>query len=239
MALKVMAYFMLNDRPDFFEQGVNTLEKLTHQYHMHEIYAAAAPIYNKMKENPPTDAELCGCVNDITGNGILIEMANIARQLKYFQSKRRPRCITLNVYSRTYRSYGDCSSSTRSYGTLSLPPGVAAAIRIQKRSAAELDEAKIAELDKSDDNKNGDLEKVNIGDLEGEYLANPTHETALSLLEARPWKGKTLVGPEQWISYQAMLTSSMLESEELNDFATFMYCRLNQPDTDHPKELFD
>ena len=47
------------------------------------------------------------------------------------------------------------------------------------------------------------------------------------------------VGPEQWISYQAMLTSSMLESEELNDFATFMYCRLNQPDTDHPKDLFE
>ena len=47
------------------------------------------------------------------------------------------------------------------------------------------------------------------------------------------------MGPEQWVSYQAMLTSSMLEEEELNDFATFMYCRLNHPDTDHPKELFD
>jgi len=35
------------------------------------------------------------------------------------------------------------------------------------------------------------------------------------------------------------MTASMLESEELNDFATFMYCRLNQPDTDHPKELFE
>jgi len=239
MALKVMAYFMLNDRPDFFEQGLNTLEKLTHQYHMHEIYAAAAPIYNAMKENPPSDPELCACVNDITGNGILIEMANIARQLKYFQSKRRPRqlCNTLRVYIRAYRNYGDSCSSTRTYGTLSLPLPT----RIQKRSAAELDKAKIAESDKSDDNKNGDLEggDAMIADLEGEYLSNPTHETALSLLEARPWKGSSLVGPEQWISYQAMLTSSMLESEELNDFATFMYCRLNQPDTDHPKELFD
>jgi len=240
MAIKVMAYFMLNDRPDFFEQGLNTLEKLTHQYHMHEIYAAAAPIYKKMKENPPTDVELCGCVNDITGNGILIEMANIARQLKYFQSKRRPRqllCNTLNVYTRAYRNYGDSCSSTRSYGTFPLPSRP----RIQKRSAAELDRANITELDKSDDNKNGDLERgdAKIADLEGEYLSNPTHETALSLLEARPWKGNTLVGPEQWISYQAMLTASMLESEELNDFATFMYCRLNQPDTDHPKELFD
>jgi len=234
MALKVMAYFMLNDRPDFFEQGLNTLEKLTHQYHMHEIYAAAAPIYNKMKENPPTDVELCGCVNDITGNGILIEMANIARQLKYFQSKRRPRAMQCNLRSyRDYRSY-------RGYGFCLSRPGLQRP-GIQKRSAAELDRAKIAELDKSDDNKNADLEvdKNKIADLEGEYLSNPTHETATSLLEARPWKGKSLVGPEQWISYQAMLTSSMLESEELNDFSTFMYCRLNQPDTDHPKELFD
>merc|ERR1712181_113330 len=165
----------------------------------------------------------------ITGNGILIEMANIARQLKYFQSKRRPRqmlCNTLRIYIRAYRNYGDSCSSLRSYGTFPLPS-------IQKRSAAD--------LDKSDDNKNADLEEedAKIAELEGEYLSNPTHETALSLLEARPWKGKSLVGPEQWVSYQAMLTASMLESEELNDFATFMYCRLNQPDTDHPKELFD
>jgi len=240
MAIKVMAYFMLNDRPDFFEQGLNTLEKLTHQYHMHEIYAAAAPIYNKMKENPPTDQDLCGCVNDITGNGILIEMANIARQLKYFQSKRRPRqllCNTLNVYTRAYRNYGNSCSSTRSYGTFPLPSRP----RIQKRSAAELDKAKTAEMDKSDDNKNADLERdeAKIADLEGEYISNPTHETALNLLAARPWIGKSLVGPKEWVSYQAMLTASMLESEELNDFATFMYCRLNQPDTDHPKELFD
>ena len=47
------------------------------------------------------------------------------------------------------------------------------------------------------------------------------------------------MGPEQWVSYQAMLTASMLGPEKLNDFATFMYCRLNQPDRDQPKELFD
>merc|ERR1712037_858504 len=205
MALKVMSYFMLNDHPDFFQQGVNTLEKLTHQYHMHEIYAAAAPIYNAMKESPPSDPELCACVNDIAGNGILIEMANIAKQLKYFASKRRPRkapqvCAPrLNIYIRL--GYG-CG---------------------RKKRAAE----------------NTESDEAEIAELEQEYLTNPTHETANSLLHVRPWKTKTLVGPEQWISYQAMLTTSMLEEEELNDFATFMYCRLNQPDTDHPKELFD
>jgi len=200
MALKVMAYFMLNDRPDFFEQGLNTLEKLTHQYHMHEIYAAAAPIYKKMKENPPSDTELCGCVNDITGNGILIEMANIARQLKYFQSERMPR--SARPPKQKYRGY----------------------VRGQRKKR-NADEA--------------DVDLTKISDLEEEYFANPTVETADRLLDARPWKGNSLVGPEQWVSYQAMLTSSMLESEELNDLATFMYCRLNEPDTDHPKELFD
>ena len=94
MALKVMAYFMLHDRPDFGTHGMNTLEKVTHQYHMHEIYAATAPIYQKIKGSPPGDPELCPCVNDITGNGILTELVNIANQLKYFSSKRKPRAST-------------------------------------------------------------------------------------------------------------------------------------------------
>jgi len=198
---------MMNDRPDFFQQGVNTLEKLTHQYHMHEIYAAAAPIYKKLKEQPPSDAELCSCVNDITGNGILVEMANIARQLKYFQSKRIP------------RGGRGCERKDR-YGFLGIKGVNKYGCNRKKRSADE-----------------GGIERISA--LEKEYFANPTVATADRLLHARPWKGNTLVGPEQWVSYEAMLTSSMLESEELNDFATFMYCRLNQPDTDHPQGLFD
>merc|ERR1712156_653937 len=203
MALKVMAYFMRNDRPDFFEQGLNTLEKLTHQYHMHEIYAAAAPIYKKMKENPPTDPELCGCVNDVTGNGILSELAHIAKKLKYFQQETRmarnlKAAINCGgVHAKRYREY-ECR---------------------RKRSAE-------------------DNEGATISELEEEYLANPTQETAMSLLDKNPWEGNSLVGPEQWVSYEAMLTVSMIDDEELNDFATFMYCRLNQPDTDHPNDLF-
>jgi len=83
-----------------------------------------------------------------------------------------------------------------------------------------------------------ELDEAMIAELEKEYLANPTHETAYGLLGAKPWKGNTLVGAEQWVSYQAMPTAALLELEELNDFATFMYCRLNQPNKDHPKELF-
>merc|ERR1711972_555797 len=184
-------------------------------------YAAAAPIYNKMKENPPADPDLCSCVNDVTGNGILIEMANIARQLKYFTSNRMPR----EGRARYKQKYGAIKQKyDRPPVIVSVPvqtPAQPGFVR-KKRTAEE-----------------ADIDEREISTLEQEYFANPTVETADKLLDARPWKGNTLVGPEQWVSYQAMLTSSMLESEELNDFATFMYCRLNQPDRDQPKELFD
>lgn len=188
MALKVMAYFMLNDAPDFATQGLNTLEKVTHQYHMHEIYASAAPIYRRMKENPPTDPELCPCVNDITGNGILNEMVNIARQLKYFNSKRQPP-----------------ATRARYYG---------------KRSAENVTREDIVAYEKA-------------------YLADSSYENAANLVKVAPWTGHQLLGPDQWISYEATLTKFMLDEEELNDFAVFMYCKLNQPELDHPKDLFD
>jgi len=198
MALKVMAYFMTHDKPDFATQGLNTLEKLTHQYHMHEIYKAAAPIYRRMKNNPPNDPELCPCVNDITGNGILLEMVNIAQQLKYFNSMRRPRNGRA-VASRDYSVLGGLFNYKR-----------------DKRSADE-----------------------DITEYEETYLTHSNKENAEQLLAVRPWIPNTLQGPEQWVSYEAMLTKSMLNEEELNDFAVFMYCKLNQPELDHPKELFD
>ena len=71
-------------------QGVNTLEKVAHQYHMHELYARAAPIYQRMKRSPPEDVELCPCVNDVTGNGVLIELLNHAKMHKFFDSSLGP-----------------------------------------------------------------------------------------------------------------------------------------------------
>jgi len=192
MALKVMAYFMLHDKPDFFEQGLNTLEKLTHQYHMHEIYMVAAPIYKKMKEDPPTDQELCPCVNDVTANGILTELVNIAKLLKYFG--RQPRSL---------KYLGGCHGC---HGR-------------RRRNALNTIEI--------------------IAQYKEEYMADSSMENAAKLMHVNPWKPNTLVGPEQWISYEAMLTYSMLDEKELNDFTVFMYCKLNQPDLDHARDLFN
>ena len=126
-------------------------------------------------------------------------MANIARQLKYFQSKRSPRARKplCNANLRIYLSfsYSQCAASAQqaSRPTLTSRPRPGRP-GIGKRSAAEFDAAKIADLG-VDSTEIADLEgeEAKIADLEGEYLFNPTHETALSLLEARPWKGKSLV----------------------------------------------
>jgi len=220
MAMKVMAFFMLNDRPDFFEQAINTLEKVTHQYHMHEIYAAASPLYKQLKENPPPDPELCPCVNDVTGNGILTEMANIARQLKYYQTPRMPRAMGSN---NSYNDWGPdgcgCSNSYNRYN--SYRKGCRCPKMRARRSTVD------------------DVTPEMIDQYEQEYLNNSTAENAYRLLDITPWTPNTLTGPEQWIRYEAMLTTSMLDDKELNDFVVFMYCKLNHPEMDYPKDLFE
>jgi len=224
MALKVMAYFMINDKPTFYLHGVNTLEKITHQYHMHEIYKAAAPIYRNIKENPPKDEKLCGCVNDVTGNGILSEVANVAKTLKYYGSKRTPRARSnFGTYcgSDTFQRY--CGGSTfGTYGCSQPSPcgggGSQALIASNSRQK------------RSDDDQ--------ITEYEAAYLENSSPENARQLLNVRPWVSNTLVGPEQWVSYEAMLTYSMLTQDQLNDFATFMYCKLNKGEQEQPIGLF-
>ena len=78
-----------------------------------------------------------------------------------------------------------------------------------------------------------------IDQYEQEYLNNSTAENAYRLLDITPWTPNTLTGPEQWIRYEAMLTTSMLDDKELNDFVVFMYCKLNHPEMDYPKDLFE
>lgn len=208
MALKVLSYFMLNDKPDFYQQGVNIWEKIGHQYHMHEIYAAAAPIYRKMKDNPPTDPDLCPCVNDVTGNGILKQMVNIAKTLKYFARQPRATAKTKEKYK-----YEDGTKIKNKYR--------------EKRS--------LQERKRRDTNE----PEENLTQLEQAYLADRSIENADKLLDVNPWHTNTLTGPEQWIQYEAMLAASMLEEEELNDFSVFMYCKLNEPNLDHVKDLFE
>jgi len=59
-----MDWFMLNDTPYLYQNRANTLEKITHQYHMQEIYQRAGQIYQQLMKNPPKKVkDICkGCV---------------------------------------------------------------------------------------------------------------------------------------------------------------------------------
>ena len=51
---------MLHDKPYLYQNRANTLEKITHQYHMHEIYQKAAVIYKQLVANSPENVtEVC------------------------------------------------------------------------------------------------------------------------------------------------------------------------------------
>ena len=183
-------------------QGVNTLEKIVHAYHMHEIYELATIIYQDLKSDSPTDPDFCPCVNDVTANGILEDLACFAKKFKYFS--RQPRLLgngwTFEHWSK----------------------------KKKKREAEEDVEALEAEED---------VERL-IAEREREYLDNSNTETALNLLKVSPWVPGTLSGPDQWISRSASVTYAMITEKQIRDFATFIFCKLNQPEFDHPRDLF-
>ena len=191
---------------------------------MHEIYQRAAVIYKDLLDNPPADPELCSCANDITANGILKEVVNIARQLKYRARRARARCLSSASESyNTYDSYNGCSNEYDDYTGLSVssPRPLIRAKETKRKRLRGKREASVDEMRR----------------LREEYLNNSNKLTARDLLSADPWIPGTLAGPDQWLSYSAMLTFSLPSQQGIRDFATFIFCKLNQH-RDHPADLF-
>jgi len=219
-ALKIMDFFMLNDKPYFYETMSNTLEKLSHQYHMQEIYSRASVLYKEMLEDSSLDGEFCSCANDIVNTGILAELAGISKTLKYRARSGRACGDIVNKY---YNIMNLCENPSIGFINPNNPnPNRPWAVananrgpRIRgKRSAEE-----------------------EIARLQDEYLNNTNQETAWALVRTGGWKPNTVTGPKEWVPYSAMLYASVPTDQEINDFATFLYCKLNQPEA-FPSDLF-
>ena len=194
---------------------------------MQEIYQRAATIYKDLVDNPPTDPNLCSCANDVTANGILKEVVNIARQLKYRSRGARARCLSsVSESYNTYDSYNGCSNEYDDYTQGQLKPSIATVIRPLSR-----------DMKRKRLRGKRDTSESQVSRLRQEYLENSTKQTARQLLAAEPWIPGTLNGTDQWLSYSAMLTVSLPSQQGIRDFATFIYCKLNQP-LDHPVDLF-
>jgi len=222
-ALKIMDWFMLNDQPYLYQNRANTLEKITHQYHMQEIYERAAVIYKQLIESPPEDVtKVCKCANDLTDNGILTEVVNIARQLKHFGGKSRSGRAKLCQSDGYSNNYGcDSNGYSNSYGCgcgggggslqASLKPKPAATLSRGKRSPNDEDEEDMEELKQS-------------------YLKSSNKETAARIfMSSGAWRAGQLVGPayEKWVEYAAMMTWSLPSDQGIRDFAYFIFCMLN------------
>merc|ERR1711955_2395 len=197
-ALKIMDWFMLNDQPYLYQNRANTLEKITHQYHMHEIYQSAAEIYKELVTTPPEDViDVCKCTNDLTDNGILTEVVNIARQLKHFGEKSRQGTDRgLDRYKKKfkYKSKGNGFQLDR-----------------KKRSDIEEDSEDIEVLIKnflanSNEETADKLISSDAGWNPGQ-LYGPDYD--------------------KWVPYAAMLTYSNPSDDGIKDFAYFIYCMLN------------
>eukprot|EP00092_Neocalanus_flemingeri_P043476 GFUD01047923.1.p1 GENE.GFUD01047923.1~~GFUD01047923.1.p1 ORF type:complete len:503 (-),score=125.73 GFUD01047923.1:62-1495(-) len=403
MSLKVLAFVMQHEGPDFGIQGVNVWEKVGHQFHMQEMYAATAPLYQALKSNPPVVNEICPCVNDIAGNGILKKLAGFAQGMRYkihagerkkrselAQNAKRPPITYKGVdweYARKRRSankppitykgveweYARQRRSLHDYQTYAGEPwipkeqqyakrppttykgveweyarkrrsaetspnaykavkwdyaiqkksekkspttykGVEWEYARQKRSAGArhnwdytgrtwlenpedyqkkrsakkspttykgveweyarqkrsagcphhwdyrdwVKQPEDYQKKRSVDNQiisfnsetwdplypqrkkrqtndlDDELTEEELQFLEQQYLTSSNLSNAEKLLEANPWLPGTLEGPDQWSSFQAMLTVSMPDSQGLNHLATFLFCKLNHPQLDSP-----
>ena len=63
--------------------------------------------------------------------------------------------------------------------------------------------------------------------LQQAYLENSNKETAFDLISLGKWTPGTLKGRKQWVNYAAMLTYSMINEQEIKNFATFLFCKLS------------
>eukprot|EP00092_Neocalanus_flemingeri_P079211 GFUD01098667.1.p1 GENE.GFUD01098667.1~~GFUD01098667.1.p1 ORF type:complete len:214 (+),score=48.48 GFUD01098667.1:2-643(+) len=213
-----------------------------------------------MKEDPPTDPDLCPCVNDVTANGILTEMVHIAKSLKYLA--RQPRAKQIPQSFRYVFSYpstiGPIRREVKQRGKRNIPlfqlstipatypttpyPIKYLALKPRAKQIPQITDPElnlILETGRQRSKRNVENTTEMIAQYQQEYLDNSSPENAFKIMELNPWKPKTLVGPKQWVSFEALLTWSMLDEEELNNFAVFMYCKLNQPELDRAKDLFD
>merc|ERR1712142_502543 len=189
----------------------NTLEKLSHQYHMQEIYSRASVLYKGMLEDSSLDGEFCSCANDIVNTGILAELSGISKTLKYRARKaRQKKHFGIGCFSNRYRCGNDNVKDRPDQLQVAQPASPSRG----KRSAEE-----------------------DIARLTGEYLNNTNQETAWALIKAGGWKPNTVTGPKEWVPYSAMLYTSVPTDQEITDFATFLYCKLNQPEA-FPSDLF-
>jgi len=83
MALKNLDLVMRNiGKDDWSIQGLNTLEKLAHVFHMQALWEKAGQTYKMFVTNPPEDPQFCSCINMIGQNDLLEALFGMAERIR-------------------------------------------------------------------------------------------------------------------------------------------------------------
>jgi len=82
MGLLVAEEVVLNDDRDWDLHNADTLEKLLHSLHMHEMWTETSRVYQTLLANPPTDPNFCPCLVDVENNGIYFHLRKIAMLIR-------------------------------------------------------------------------------------------------------------------------------------------------------------
>merc|ERR1719167_1075705 len=96
MGLLVAEEVLLNENQNWDLKNADTLEKLVHALHMHEMWTETSKLYKQILDNPPA-SNICPCLVDVENNGIYFHMRNNALLIREpelgfnIENKRRPR----------------------------------------------------------------------------------------------------------------------------------------------------
>ena len=73
MGLQVAEEVVLNEDRDWDLHNADTLDKLLHALHMHEMWMETSRIYKNLISNPP-NTNICPCLVDVENNGIYFNL---------------------------------------------------------------------------------------------------------------------------------------------------------------------
>ena len=74
MGLQVAEEVVLNEDRDWDLHNADTLDKLLHALHMHEMWSETSRLYQNLLANPPANPNLCSCLGDVENNGIFFNL---------------------------------------------------------------------------------------------------------------------------------------------------------------------
>jgi len=147
MGLLVAEEVLLNENQNWDLKNADTLEKLVHALHMHEMWTETSKLYKQILDNPPA-SNICPCLVDVENNGIYFHMRNNAILIREpelgfnTENKRRPRGGRQS--GGLGGDGGYCGTSPRTCCGCSKQPQV---LQYQKRSAEEDDTQIMSEGD--------------------------------------------------------------------------------------------